>query len=342
MSEPAYAFGGPPARGVIKQTPEDFIVEEIPSFEASGSGEHVFLHIEKQGENTDHVAKTIARYAGLPRQAVSYAGLKDRHGRTIQWFSVHIPGKHELDWQGLNGPSLKVLAVTRNDRKLRKGALKGNRFEICIREVQGERAALEQQLQAIKRDGVPNYFGPQRFGHGGRNVDKARALFTGELTLRDRHLQGIYLSAARAHLFNCVLARRVSDSTWNQAITGDVFMFADSHSFFRDELTEDVLRRVAALDIQPSGPLWGKGELATSEDAMELEMTILEEEKQLCDGLMAAGMDMARRPLRLPVADLSWDFPSADVLRLRFVLPAGAYATTVLREAITVQGQLDE
>ncbi|MDD5033883.1 MAG: tRNA pseudouridine(13) synthase TruD [Methylococcaceae bacterium] len=336
-----HAFGDPAASGKIKLHPEDFVVGEILGFDLTGEGEHVFLRIRKRGENTDYLARQIAKYAGLPKMAVSYAGMKDRHGITTQWFSVHIPGKRDLDWSGLESDSVAVLESTRHNRKLKTGALKGNRFEITVRELEGERSAIEEKLTRIRREGVPNYFGPQRFGREGNNLIQAEALFKGELKLRDRKLEGIYLSTARSHLFNRILARRVESGHWNQAIAGDVFMFASSHSFFRDELSAEIQARISALEIHPSGPLWGKGESAASGEALAIETAVAAELPLLCEGLARCGMETARRPLRLPVADLAWNFVDDNALRLDFSLPAGAYATVVLREAISFEGEID-
>ena len=336
-----YAFGGPPATGKIKAQPEDFIVEENLGFELTGEGEHIFLKIQKRGENTDYLARQIAKYAGLPKMAVSYAGMKDRFGYTTQWFSVHIPGKREVDWSGLESESVTVQETTRHNRKLKKGALRGNRFEITVRELDGDNRLIEQRLTQVKSSGVPNYFGPQRFGREGYNLIQAEALFKGELRLRDRNLEGIYLSAARSAIFNQVLSQRVESHNWNQAIIGDVFMFADSHSFFRAELTPETLARVAALSIHPSGPLWGKGELATTEEALVLEATAANALPVLSEGLERIGMETSRRPLRLLVGDLDWAFCEQNALRLRFTLPAGAYATVVLREMVAFEGSVD-
>ena len=336
-----HAYGGPAATGSIKLEPEDFIVEEILGFDLTGAGEHVFLNIRKRGENTDHLARQIARHAGLPNMAVSYAGLKDRHAVATQWFGVHLPGKREVDWSGLESDAVTVLQAVRHNRKLKTGALQGNRFTVAVRRLQGSRPALEEKLARIQSQGAPNYFGPQRFGREGGNLAQAEALFKGELKLRDRKLEGIYLSAARAEIFNRVLARRVSAGTWNQALEGDAFMFADSRSFFRAELDEETLRRVAEQQIHPSGPLWGVGELATTGLARELEQTAAAECPLLCEGLERKAMEPARRPLRLPVPDLSFEYPDETTLSLSFSLPAGAYATVVLREAVDFEGTLD-
>ncbi|NJD06758.1 MAG: tRNA pseudouridine(13) synthase TruD [Methylococcaceae bacterium] len=335
-----YAHGTAPAKGTIKSQPEDFIVEEVLGFEPSGSGEHAFLRIQKKGENTDFLARQIAKFAGVPRSVVSYAGLKDRHGVTVQWFSVQLPGKAGPDWAGLNSDTITVLEATRNDRKLKKGALRGNRFHLVIRDLEDDAGALGERLQRIAADGVPNYFGPQRFGRNGGNLDSALAMFRGEFVPRDRHLRGIYLSAARSFLFNAVLAQRVKAGNWNQAIPGDVFMFPDSHSFFSADLDERTLQRVADQQIHPSGPLWGKGDSPAQGDALALEQAVAGQYREFADGLEAEAMEPACRPLRLIANDLRWSLNDA-VLELSFSLPAGAYATTLLREAIDFAGELD-
>jgi tRNA pseudouridine13 synthase len=336
-----YAFGGPAATGIIKQTPEDFAVEEILGFAPTGEGEHVFLKIKKRGENTDYLARQIAQFTGVPKMAVGYAGLKDRHAVTTQWFCVHLPGKREVDWSGLESDAVSVLEAVRHNRKLKTGALKGNRFTVVLRDVQGDRAALAEKLARIRAEGTPNYFGPQRFGRDGNNLALAEAWFKGETKPRDRKLEGICLSAARSEIFNRALARRVEAGQWNQAVPGDVFMFADSHSFFRAELDEETLRRVAEQAIHPSGPLWGGGEQPTSGAALALEQAAAAECPALREGLERHGVEPARRPLRVSVPDLEFDHPDAASLRLSFSLPAGSYATMALREAVDFTGALD-
>jgi tRNA pseudouridine13 synthase len=332
-----YAFGGPVGTGVIKTSPEDFIVEELLGFKPSDEGEHIFLRIEKRGENTEYVARQLARFANVPARDVGYAGLKDRHGKTVQWFSVWLPGKAEPDWRQLESPSLSILEVRRNSRKLRKGAATGNRFEITVRELKGDASLLELRLKQIGERGVPNYFGTQRFGREGQNVAKASALFAGTLKRVDAHRRGLYLSAARSYLFNRILASRIAQDIWDRAVSGDVFMFPDSHSFFKPEaITPDIAQRLEAKEVHPSGALWGKGAPVVTDQALFIEMAIAEEETELCRGLEDFGLDMARRPLRLYPEDFGWDLCDPTRLRLRFALPAGAYATAVLRELIEI------
>jgi len=326
------AYGPPPGHGVFKACPDDFIVEEILGFEPSGEGEHLLLCVEKRGENTEYVARSLARWAGVAVREVGYAGLKDRQGVTRQWFSVRFALKSEPDFSGFESATIRLLSQTRNARKLKKGAARGNRFIIRLRAVTGDRAALEARLAMLAAQGVPNYFGSQRFGHEGGNLAEALALFAGEQKRISPHRRGLYLSAARSELFNRVLAARVEAGTWNQALTGDVFMFADSHSFFSAAVDDDTRGRVADLKIHPSGPLWGSGDNPASAEVAALEAAVLADAAVLRQGLERYGLEMARRPLRVCPEHLNWGFIDPDQLEVRFTLPAGAYATILLRE----------
>lgn len=335
-----YAYGAPEAQGVVRRAPEDFQVDEELGFEPAGEGEHVFLLIRKRNENTDWVARQLGRLAGVRPADVGYAGLKDRQAVITQWFSVHLAGRPEPDWSELEGDNIRLLAVRRHPRKLRKGALRGNRFVLVIRDLQGDRAGLEERLHRIAREGVPNYFGAQRFGIGGGNLARARGLFSGTLQERDRHKRGLYLSAARSMLFNEVLAQRVCAGTWAQPLAGDALVLEGTHSFFViEEVDAETRRRCAEMDIHPSGPLWGAGELPTRGEARRLEESVLAPLAFWREGLERFGLKQERRTLRLKVEDLAWEFPNERELRISFRLPAGAYATTVLRELVHTGGE---
>jgi tRNA pseudouridine13 synthase len=323
------ALGGARMRVVV----DDFFVDEIPGFELTGQGEHVFVHIRKRERTTDQVAGLLARAAGVPRHAVSYAGMKDKWALTQQWFSIHLPGQTlELPLGELDA-GVEVLAWTRHDKKLRRGALRGNRFRLRIREVQAPVHDISERLARIARDGVPNYFGEQRFGRDGDNVAQARAMLAGQFRPRARSLRGILLSAARSHLFNQVLAERLRQGNWASAIDGDLMMLDGRNSLFPVPAVDEVIRRrTAALEIHPSGPLSGRGGTQPEGAAAALERDVLSADAELVEGLAAARLDSARRALRLRVGDLAWRFPDPNEVELDFALPAGAYATCVVRE----------
>ncbi len=330
-----FAHGQPAGSGRLRAVPEDFqVCEEIP-FTLDGSGEHVWLWVRKRGANTDWVARRLAERAGVPPGAVSYAGLKDRHAVTEQWFSVHLPGRTEPDWSANPDPDFTVLTTTRHSRKLRRGALSGNAFRIVIRDLDGESAELAVRFQHIAVTGVPNYFGEQRFGREAGNLERAEAMLRGALKVRDRHQRGLYLSAARSALFNAVLARRVANGIWNQPLSGEVLMLDGSHSsFVIDEVDETIRQRVANLDLHPTGPLWGAGELRSGGPVRELEEQVAATLPIFRDGLAAAGLDQERRALRLVARDATLEFLEPRSAVVAFKLPAGAYATTVLRELV--------
>ena len=326
-----WAYGIPPLKAQLRSTPEDFVVEEILGYDAEGSGEHALLWVEKRGANTDWVARELAKFAGVSQVAVGYAGMKDRHAVTRQTFSVQLAGKPDPDWSTFPHAEVKVLAATRHSRKLKRGALRGNRFVLVLREVQGDREAAEQVMTQIAARGVPNYFGEQRFGREGGNVAQARAMFAGRRVERDK--RSFLLSAARSQIFNDVLAARVERAVWDTPLDGEIWSLAGSRSWFGPEPFNDVLaERLARADIHPSGPLWGQGEPPTQGDAGALEREIGAANSDLAAGLASARMDQERRPLRLMPKDLKWRWLDDAALELSFELPAGAYATVVVRE----------
>jgi tRNA pseudouridine13 synthase len=331
----AYAFGKPTATGRLRKVPEDFCVTEIPLLEPEGEGEHVWLWIRKSTENTQWVAEQLARFAAVHPREVSYAGMKDRQAVTEQWFSVQLPGRDAPDWEALNSDTLTVLRHARHSRKLRRGALKGNHFRLRVRDIKGDDTDLENRLTVIAREGVPNYFGEQRFGRDGSNLHNAQRLFANPRLRFSRNKRSLTLSAARSFLFNQVLSQRVSASTWNAPLVGDAMQLDGSHSFFMAEtLDAELMARVHQQDVHPTGPLHGRGENPAGGACRELEQSVLARYADWCEGLEAAGLKQDRRALRLKVQDLGWDRDSSGDLLLEFSLPAGAYATCVLRELL--------
>lgn len=327
----AHAHGKPQLRAQLRSQPEDFVVEEVSQVTPDGSGEHVWLEIRKRGANTDWVANELARFAGVPPRDVGYAGRKDRDALTTQSFTLRLPGRDEPDWSAFPHEAIRIRSLGRHSRKLKRGALAGNRFRLTLRAVEGGRAAADARLQAIADLGVPNYYGEQRFGRDGANVARAAAMFAGQRVRRAERT--MLLSAARSHLFNIVLDARVRDGSWRQGLDGEIWSLAGSRSWFGPEADSDELQaRLARGDIAPSGPLWGRGALPGAGAARALEDALLAPFPELKAGLEAAGMTQDRRPLRLLPQAMQWEWETGDRLVLRFELPPGAYATAVVRE----------
>lgn len=269
---------------------------------------------------------------------VSYAGLKDRNAETTQWFSVWLPVQPEPDWSLLNDENIHVMEVSRHSRKLRRGSLNGNDFRILVRDVEGDDKDLQIRIKNIQKTGVPNYFGEQRFGSNGLNLEKAEAMFGG-VKIKDRFKRSMYLSAARSWIFNNLLSQRVESNTWSDAIPGDVMLLDNSRSYFLlNEADDEIEQRLSEHDIHPSGPLWGKGELLSKGDIKAAELLLQEKFPLYTKGLEEKGLKQERRSLRLSVSDLNIEYDMhSKTLSLSFGLPAGGYATSVLREIINVQ-----
>jgi len=306
----------------------DFMVDEQLGFAPDGHGEHLFLRVEKRHANTPFVARELARWAGIDERGVGYAGLKDRHALTIQTFSLHLPGREPpAEWP--EHSEFRVLQAQRHSRKLPRGALAGNRFCLTLREVVGERGVIDARIAEIASRGFPNYFGEQRFGRGGGNLEAAQRMFDGARVKREE--RSILLSAARSAIFNAVLARRVLENNWASGLDGEIWMLDGTHSVFGPEsLNAELHARAARADIHPTGPMWGSGALRSALAAREIEEACAVEYVGLCAGLQAAGLKQERRALRCMAVDLGAQWIGDDVLRLEVFLPAGAYATALL------------
>ncbi|HLQ85184.1 MAG TPA: tRNA pseudouridine(13) synthase TruD [Salinisphaeraceae bacterium] len=341
----AYARGSlPAARALIRCEPQDFQVVEHCPIEPSGAGEHLWLAVEKTNLTTHRVAQALAGAAQAAPRDVGFAGLKDRHAITRQWFSVPWPssrGNAVLAAEALEvppGANLRILEQRRHGRKLRRGAHSGNGFVLKLRGISGDHAEIEADLARIASDGVPNYFAAQRFGRDGRNLELAHILFSG-LRLR-REKRSLALSAARSFLFNVLLNARVQDGSWNRILPGEAVMLDGSRSLFSAANADagQLQQRLAAFDVHPSGPLPGMpGGNVASGRALQLEQTVLAMHADLIDGLRAARVRAARRALRMPVRALTWQWQGDDCLQLVFRLPRGGYATSVLREIALVR-----
>lgn len=315
----------------IRQQASDFQVTEIPSFVPDGEGEHHFLRIRKTGENTDWVARQLAKFCQVSPREVGYAGKKDRHAVTEQWFSVRLGHSKQLNWKLFDSETYQVLEATRHSRKLRLGALAGNRFSLVLRDVSDADALLAQV--ELAKSGVPNYFGEQRFGREGGNLERGIALLKGEFEERQRHKKGLYISAVRSWVFNHLLSERIEQQLWHRPLDGEALMLSGSRSFFvAPQWDEELEQRWSSGDIGPSAPLWGRGALQSERQAAEWEKQQLAAFAEITERLEYVGLQQERRALKLVPQGLSAEQLEDGNWRLQFSLPAGCFATSVLRE----------
>ena len=324
------ALGVPSARGVLRHGNADFsVIEELP-FTLSGDGEHDWLKVEKNGLTTWQAAERLARAAGVHPKQVGFAGMKDRRAVTQQWFSVPR-AQRKIAEPVFESDDLRVLKRARHRRKLKRGAHRGNRFRIVVREFSDPCGDTEERLLKLSRHGMPNYFGNQRFGRDGRNIALARTLFGGARLPRLK--KSMALSAARALIFNDVLSQRVSDGCWDRFVDGDVAGLDGSASVFPVEGDgADLKGRADALDVHPTGPLWGSGTPMVSGTAAAYEKRAGDRHSDLANGLERA-MNSSRRALRARIQALEWVIED-DALTLSFVLGRGQFATALLREVV--------
>ncbi|MDH3441338.1 MAG: tRNA pseudouridine(13) synthase TruD [Gammaproteobacteria bacterium] len=329
----ARAHGSPVFRGVVKQSPNDFKVDEVLGFAPTGDGEHDFLLVEKTDANTAWVARGLAAHGSVNARDAGFAGLKDRRAVTTQWFSVRRPSGAGTDWRALDLPGVRILEQTRHNRKLKRGAHAANRFRIVIRFADINKEGVIERLESICAVGVPNYFGPQRFGRNASNLVVANAVFKGKRVNRDQRSMAI--SAARSYIFNEVLSARVSAGTWNQVLVGEPLNLDSTGSYFvPNEVDRQLKSRLRSFDIHPTGPLWGKDDSRCSGAAAEIEQAVADANPDFVTGLRKVGARTDRRALRMPVHDCSWHI-SAESLELAFRLGKGSFATAVLRELMT-------
>ncbi|GEA52385.1 tRNA pseudouridine synthase D [Vibrio inusitatus NBRC 102082] len=313
LSNLAYQHGKPTAKAKLKAKAEHFVVKEDLGFELLGAGEHLMLRVRKIGENTSFVANELAKFCGVKSKDVSWAGLKDRHAVTEQWLSVHLPKGDDLDFALFTKmhPSIEILEVTRHNKKLRPGDLKGNFFELTLSEVT-DITEVEARLQAISEAGVPNYFGAQRFGNNGNNLDEARRWGRENVRTRNQNKRSLYLSTARSWIFNQIVSERLNKECFDSTIAGDV-------------LSEPSGEITAALA--------GDNALPTSGIALEIEQATVDAEPDLMALIRGNRMRHDRRTIKLLPEQLSWE-SSDDQVVVKFWLDSGCFATSIMREVI--------
>lgn len=342
MEHFSWLYGAPSCQGRIKVEPEDFVVKENLGFAFAGTGEHFMVKIRKTGENTKYVVNELAKACGVKSRDVSWAGLKDRHAVTEQWLSVHLPGKPDPDLTDFvaEHPGVEVIETARHDKKLRPGDLSGNWFELRLRDLD-QPDDVVVRLAKIAEHGVPNYFGEQRFGNGGNNVTKARAWGNDEFRVRDKSKRSFYLSAARSWLFNMVLSERIAKGQVHQLMAGDWVEDSNESGSVVEAVTAELQQAVDTGALQITAPMMGDNALPTTADAEAFEMSIVEREPLLLKLIRDNRMRHERRPLLLKPSDMVWQL-DGDSVTVSFSLPAGCFATAVVRELMVEQEQQDE
>jgi tRNA pseudouridine13 synthase len=355
----------------FRATPEDFLVEEIPAYEAAGAGEHLYVRFRKRGLTTLQAVEALARRLGANGRDAGTAGLKDRHAVAVQTASFPWPlGRALPAAASLEGEGLEVLGLARHGNKLRTGHLRGNRFVIVLRDLDpGEVGALGAAFERLGDISVPNWYGPQRFGRDGDNADRARAWLAGRAPVpRQPRVRRLQFSALQSELFHRVLERRVADGSWREPLEGDLVQREGGGSMRPWPLADRGAPRAEAVDAReagarggpseggaegagegqsgvdeagategpwrPTGPMYGARMRWPSGRAEALEREVLG--AALGDGALLERWSSlgegARRPLALTPRRVRAAAPAegSGSLRVEFVLPKGAYATTVL------------
>lgn len=331
-------------RAVIRRSPDDFVVDELPAYEACGEGEHLFVRIRKRGTTTLDALSALCRALDVDVRSAGFAGMKDRHAVTTQTLSLPFPLARPIDdARRLALPGIDVLEVARHRNKLKPGHLVGNRFRIVLREI--DPASLDgvvAALEAAGKLGVPNAFGPQRFGRDGDNAERALAWLSGrDRGPRDKRAQRLLFSALQSRLFNLVLARRVERGTWWAPLRGDLVKKRETGGLFLCDDPDADRPRAERGEIAPTGPIFGAKMRWPEGEAAEIEREILLREagaKDAFDRHRHLG-EGSRRALRLLPEGLSVERMAEDprALAVTFVLPKGGYATTVLAVAATLE-----
>lgn len=335
----AYLYGEPRQHARLKAEPQDFIVQEVLGYDMAGEGEFVAVYVRKTDCNTLFVGEKLAKFAGISQRDWSYAGLKDRHGVTEQWFCLHLPGKPTPDFSTFALDGVEILKVTRHNRKIRIGSLQGNRFAILLRGAKADDDLLAR-LENVQKCGFANYFTEQRFGREGNNLTQAERWAKGEISVRDRKKRSFYLSAARSELFNQVVSARIDRGLAGSVLRGDAVQLSGSHSWFiahEDDLAA-TQQRLDAQDVQLTAPMMGEQGALSEDAALAFEQGVLAERSALCQLLSQARLKSDRRALRVQPRDLQYHF-DAQGLHLSFTLPAGSYATALVRELVHLEDE---
>ncbi|EOL9003771.1 tRNA pseudouridine(13) synthase TruD [Cronobacter turicensis] len=328
-----WLHGQPQGQGRLKASPTDFQVVEDLGFAPDGDGEHLLVRIRKTGCNTRFVADALAKFLGIAAREVSFAGQKDKHAVTEQWLCARLPGKEMPAMRAFTLEGCEVLEFSRHRRKLRLGALKGNRFSLVLRDIT-HRDDIEQRLSLIGEKGVPNYFGPQRFGIGGSNIYQAKRWAQTGQPPRERNKRSFALSAARSLMFNTLVSERLQQPDFSQVMDGDALQLAGRGSWFvaAPEELADLQARVDNGELLITAAQPGSGDWGTQRAALAFEQATLESETELLTLLTREKVEAARRAMLLFPREMRWQWQDDATLEVSFWLPAGSFATSVIRE----------
>jgi tRNA pseudouridine13 synthase len=333
--------------GRIKEVPEDFEVEEIPAYEPSGSGEFLYLWIEKRDMGAEYFIRQVARRLGLSPGNVGSAGLKDRRAVTRQMISVPVAAEERV--KDLDGDGIRVLRVGRHSNKLRPGHLHGNRFRVVVRGVEPKADIhLQPLLERLLQEGVPNYYGTQRLGRDGETVLLGLAMLRGEEpprtvdgrrpNVRSPFLRRLALSAAQSALFNHYLGRRLVDGLFRRVLPGDVMAKWPFGGLFLVTEVEKEQARFDARETVTAGPMFGRKTYPTAAEAADREESVLRDADLTRDNFAGFGKLLAgtRRHNQMYPGELVAQLQNGSA-QLTFTLPAGSYATVLLREILKVE-----
>ncbi|GAA4023561.1 tRNA pseudouridine(13) synthase TruD [Deinococcus rubellus] len=317
----------PGSGGTLRSRPEDFVVEERPTYLPSGSGNHLYLHLEKTGHTTAHVARELSAQLGVKAKDLGIAGLKDRHAVTRQWIS--LPAKFEARLGDFSFEGVRILEVSRHANKLGLGHLRGNRFTVRVRAAAGTAAQAQTTLELLTRLGVPNYFGPQRFGLGGLNAEEGLRVLRGESELRDPQVRRFLSSSVQSAVFNRWVSRRLERGLFDALLSGDMAKKHDTGGVFLVEDAEAESLRAERNEISATGTLFGRKTKPLTLDAGALEAEVLGEFGLTPEVFSSRKGD--RRLIRIFMEDAQVQ-PEDDGYTVSFALPKGSFATSVLRE----------
>lgn len=332
----------PGTGGILRATPEDFVVDEIAVYPPSGQGDHVFVRIEKRELTTPAAIAILADALAVDRRDIGAAGMKDRHAVTRQWLSLPPPVTPD-QVLAVTAPGLTVLEASRHPHKLRTGHLRGNVFRLRLRGVDADAAARATAIltRLATPPGAPNGYGEQRFGRAGDNAGEGLALIRGVARgRRDRRRDRLLVSALQASLFNRWLTARMADGLYATAIAGDVMHKTGGGMFDSTDPAVDQAR-LAAGEVVPTGPMFGHrmrapaaGSLAAEREAAILATAGLAVEDFRRVGAIAEG---TRRDAGIVIGAPAVTAADDGSIEVSFTLPSGAYATTIMREVMKIE-----